>query len=77
VRAPSAPATATILPGDQVRVVGELPASLAKYNPTILRETTFVVRYVGNNGTVDVQPDLRVDFVIETVPTANVQPVES
>jgi hypothetical protein len=69
-----AAADATIIPGDQVRLVGELPASLAEYNRTILRETVFVVRYVGDDATVDIQPELTVDYLIETVPIANVEP---
>jgi hypothetical protein len=65
-------AEASIVAGDRVRLVGDLPPSLAKQNERILRETVFVVRFVGDDETVDVQPDLAVDYVIETVPTVNV-----
>jgi hypothetical protein len=72
----AAAADAVIRPGDEVRLVGQLPASLADYDETWLRETVFVVRYVGDDATVDVQPDLNEDYVIQTVPTANVTPAQ-
>ncbi|MET8151446.1 hypothetical protein ACIBSW_17270 [Actinoplanes sp. NPDC049668] len=62
-----------ILPGDEVRLVGELPSNLADYDANWLREATFVVRYVNADGTIDVQPAFTEDFVIETVPMAVVQ----
>lgn len=68
-----AAANAAILPGDEVRLVGELPTRLAEYDANWLRETVFVVRYVGDDGTVDVQPTLTEDYVIETVPTTNLK----
>jgi hypothetical protein len=68
-----AAADAEIAPGDKVQLVGVLPTRLAEYNPTVLREIVFVVRYVGDDATVDVQPELTVDYVIETVPVANVE----
>jgi len=40
----------------------------------VLRETVFVVRYIGDDATVHVQPELTVDYLIETVPIANVEP---
>ncbi|MER6591732.1 hypothetical protein ABT214_07760 [Micromonospora purpureochromogenes] len=55
--------------------MGEVPESLADYDETWLRETTFVVRYVGRNAMVDVQPDLTEDYVIATVPAAGVEPL--
>ncbi|ADU11479.1 hypothetical protein ML5_6035 [Micromonospora sp. L5] len=64
-----------VKPGDEVRLVGEVPESLADYDETWLRETTFVVRYVGRNAMVDLQPDLIEDYVIATVPAASVQPI--
>ncbi|WP_083816976.1 hypothetical protein [Micromonospora sp. L5] len=70
-----APADAVVKPGDEVRLVGEVPESLADYDETWLRETTFVVRYVGRNAMVDLQPDLIEDYVIATVPAASVQPI--
>jgi hypothetical protein len=72
----AAAADAVIRPGDEVRLVGQLPASLADYDETWLRETVFVVRYVGDDAMVDVQPDLNEDYVIQTVPTANVTPAQ-
>jgi hypothetical protein len=69
---------AVIAPGDEVLLEGEPPASLAaKYNPAWLRDTVFVVRYVGDDSTVDVQPDLREDYVIETVPATIVRPTRA
>jgi hypothetical protein len=72
-----APAEAAIVAGDEVRLVGEPPPSLAAYDPNWLRETVFVVRYVGDDATVDVQPELWSDYVIETVPIATVTPVRT
>ncbi|MEU5872528.1 hypothetical protein AB0A73_13350 [Glycomyces sp. NPDC047369] len=69
-----APADVTIRPGDEVRLVGEVPESLAAYDEIWLRETTFVVRYIGRNAMVDVQPDLAEDYVIAMVPAASVEP---
>jgi hypothetical protein len=57
--------------------VGEPPASLAAYDPTWLRETVFIVRYVGDDATVDVQPELIEDYTIETVPIAIVRPTQT
>ncbi|MFK4245989.1 hypothetical protein ACI2KV_24205 [Micromonospora chokoriensis] len=53
-----------------------MPESLADYDEMWLRETTFVVRYVGRTRTtmVDVQPDLTEDYVIATVPVDRVEP---
>jgi hypothetical protein len=50
------------------------PLDLAEYDETWLRETVFVVRHVGDDATVDLQPDLNEDYVIEVVPTAAVKP---
>jgi len=72
-----AAADAAIMPGDEVRLVGEPPASLAGYDATSLRETVFVVRYVGDDATIDVQPDLTEDYLIETVSIANVKRVRT
>ena len=62
-----------VKPGDEVRLVGEVPVSLANYDETWLRETTFVVRYVGRNAMVGLQPDLIEDYVVATVQAASVQ----
>jgi hypothetical protein len=63
--------------GDVVRLVGEPSASLAAYDPTWLRETMFPVRCVGDDATVDVQPELIDDYMIETVPIAIVRPTQT
>ncbi|MEV1155876.1 hypothetical protein AB0J27_10765 [Micromonospora chokoriensis] len=70
-----APADARIKPGDEVRLVGEAPESLADCDEVWMRETTFVVRYVGRTTMVDVQPDLTEDYVIATVPVACLEPM--
>ncbi|WP_431879201.1 hypothetical protein [Micromonospora marina] len=75
VQRDEAPADAVVKPGDDVRLVGEVPDSLADYDEMWLRKTTFVVRYVGRDATVDVQPDLTEDYVMATVPAAGVQPL--
>jgi hypothetical protein len=72
-----AAADAAIAPGDEVRLVGEPPDSLAvDYDRTWLREAVFIVRYVGDDATVDLQPDLTEDYLIETVPIALVKPTQ-
>ena len=68
-----AAAGAPILPGDEVRLVGELPSSLADYDADALRETVFIVRYIGDDGTIDIQPHWTDDYVIETVPVTAVK----
>ena len=75
IQCDEAPADAVVKPGDEVRLVGEAPESLADYDETRLRETTFIVRYVGRNAMVGLQPDLIEDYVIATVPAASVQPI--
>ena len=72
-----AAADAAILPGDKVRLAGELPVNLADYDAAWLRETVFVVRHVVDGATVDVQPDLTEDYVIEAVPIAIVKPART
>jgi hypothetical protein len=47
---------------------------MVSYDETRLRQTVFVVRYVGMDTTVDGQPDLTADYVIETVPAAILDP---
>ena len=68
-----AKADASIKPGDEVGLVGDLPANLDAYDRTWLQRTTFVVRYVGDDGTIDIQPHLNEDYVIETVPSSAVE----
>jgi hypothetical protein len=67
-------ANAANVPGDRVRLVVEPRANLAEFDLAWLRQTVFVVRYVGDDATVDVQPDLSEDYVIETVPADMVEP---
>jgi hypothetical protein len=74
VQRDEAPVDAAVKPGDEVRLVGELPESLAEYDKTSLRETVFVVRYVSRAPTVEVQTDLAEDYMIETVPVAALGP---
>jgi hypothetical protein len=59
-----------------VRLVGDLPPSVAGLNEKLLRETVFVVRDVGDDGTIDVQPELVQDYVVETVSGAIVRPAQ-
>lgn len=66
---------AAVLPGDEARLVGELPEALAEYDAQWLRETAFVVRYIGEDHTVDVQSDLTEDYMIASVPVSAVRPV--
>ncbi|MBM0276604.1 hypothetical protein [Micromonospora tarensis] len=73
VQRAEAPDDAALRPGDAVRLVGELPESLAEYDENWLRETGLVVRYVGRDATVDVQSDLAEDYWIATVPVAAVR----
>jgi hypothetical protein len=72
-----AAADKSFMPGDEVSLVGDLPAGMADYDATWLRETVFIVRCIGDDDTIDVQPELTEDFVIETVPTANARPVRT
>jgi hypothetical protein len=71
---PRRAADAEIVADDVARIVSEPSASLAAYDPTRLRETMFTVPYVGDDATVDMQPELIDDYVIETVPIAIVRP---
>lgn len=60
-----------------MRLAGELPASLTDDDAAWLRETVFVVRYVGDDATIDVQPDLTEDYVIKAVPIAIMKPAKT
>jgi hypothetical protein len=58
-----------VRPGDRVRLVGELPATLrVNGNEDAWRAATFVVRYVGDDGIAEIQPDFTEDYLVETVP---------
>ncbi|BBH69868.1 hypothetical protein ACTI_65530 [Actinoplanes sp. OR16] len=71
-----APAEVPVKPGDEVRLVGEVPESLTDYDEAWLRRITFTVRYTGRNAMVDVQSDLMEDYVIVTVPAAAVERIQ-
>ncbi|MFG1992845.1 hypothetical protein ACGFJ7_22985 [Actinoplanes sp. NPDC048988] len=68
---------APLRPGDEVRLVGELPESLAGYDGTRLRETTFTVRYVSRAPTIAIQSDLAEDYLVATVPASAVERLPS
>ncbi|GIE91484.1 hypothetical protein [Actinoplanes regularis] len=72
-----APEDAPFRPGDEVRLVGALPESLAGSDEAELRKTKFVVRYVGRGPMVAVQTDLTEDYWIVTVPAVNLEPIRS
>ena len=74
---PRRAADAEIVADDVARIVSEPSASLAAYDSTWLRETMFTVPYVGDDATVDMQPELIDDYVIETVPIAIVRPTQT
>ncbi len=72
-----APEDAPFKPGDEVRLVGALPESLAEYDEMSLRQINFTVRYVGRGPTIDVQSDLAEDYMIATVPAAAVERLQT
>ncbi|MFK3984257.1 hypothetical protein ACI2K4_28280 [Micromonospora sp. NPDC050397] len=63
--------------GDEVHLVQELLPHQARDGVSRWDEVTYVVRYVGDDGTVDVQAELAMEYVIETVPAVAVRPVAS
>jgi hypothetical protein len=65
-----APETAPFKPGDEVRLVGALPETLAGYDEMWLRQISFTVRYAGRGPMIDVQSDLTEDYIVATVPAA-------
>jgi hypothetical protein len=65
---------AVIRPGDEVRLDRDLLPDQASNNVPWWDEVTYVVRYVGDDETVDVQPELTMDYVVETVPAASLRP---
>ncbi|GGQ83665.1 hypothetical protein [Couchioplanes azureus] len=71
-----APEDAPFKPGDEVRLVGALPETLAGYDETWLRTTNFTVRYVSPGPMIAVQSHLVEDFIIATVPAAAVERVQ-
>lgn len=66
-----------IRPGDRVRLVGALPATLRVHdNEDAWRAATFVVRYVGEDGIAEIQPDFIEDYVVEAVPVTAISLVD-
>ena len=74
VQRAEADADAAIRPGDEVRLVRELLPDQGRNDVPWWDEVTYVVRYVGDDETVDVQPELTMEYIIETVPAAAVSP---
>jgi hypothetical protein len=62
--------------GDRVRLVDPPSLFVAETSEEWLTATTFAVRFLGEDGTIDIQPDLVDDYVIFTVPAAAVSPIE-
>jgi len=65
---------AVLRAGDEVHVVQELLPVEARSGVSWSDEVTYVVRYVGDDQTVDVQAELTTEYVIETVPAVAVRP---
>ena len=65
-----------LLPGDRVRLVGELQADFANHDEEWLRQMVFTIRYVGDDETVDIQPDFQEGYIIETVAVSHLRSVE-
>jgi hypothetical protein len=66
---------AVMRPGDEVHVVPELLPVEARSGVSWQEEVVYVVRYVGDDQTVDVQPELTTEYLIETVPAVAVRPL--
>ncbi len=74
VQRSSAGGDAIIRAGDNVRLAQELLPVEVRSTVPWWDEVTYVVRYVGDDQTVDVQPDLTMEYLIETVPAVAVKP---
>jgi hypothetical protein len=74
VQRSAAGADAVIRPGDEVHLARELLPDQTSNDVSWWDEVTYVVRYVGDDETVDVQPELTMDYVVETVPAAALRP---
>lgn len=72
-----APADAVLRPGDVVRLAGRPSAGLSAYDAAAPTDTWYVIRYVGDDGTADVQPELTYDYVVEVVPLASLETLEA
>lgn len=73
VQRSEAGADAAIRPGDAVHLAHHLLPDQASYDASRSEEATYVVRYVGDDGTVDLQAELTMDYVVETVPAVAVR----
>lgn len=71
------PTDAVLRPGDVVRLVGQPSAGLPDYEAASPTDTSYVIRYVSDDGTADVQPELTHDYVVEVVPLANLEKLEA
>ncbi|GAA2889885.1 hypothetical protein Acy02nite_32550 [Actinoplanes cyaneus] len=67
------PQDAPFKPGDEVRLVGELPEVFAGHHEALLREIVFVVRFAGRGPDLEIQSDLAEDWMIATVPITAVE----
>lgn len=70
----AAPADAALRPGDAIKLIGERLSDPAEVGQACLDEIVYVIRYVPDDGTVDVQPDLIWDYIVETVPASALMP---
>jgi hypothetical protein len=77
VQRSAADADAVIRAGDEVHLVQELLPDEARSGVSWWDEVTYVVRYVGDDETVDVQAELTMEYVIETVPAVAVRSTAS
>lgn len=77
VQRAAADADAVLRVGDDVRVVQELLPVEARSGVSWSDDVAYVVRYVGDDQTVDVQPELTIEYLIETVPAVAVRPTPS
>lgn len=67
---------AALRAGDEVLIAQELLPAEGRSGVSWWDEVAYVVRFVGDDDTVDVQAELTMEYVIETVPAAAVRPVQ-
>jgi hypothetical protein len=77
VQRSAADVDAVMRAGDEVLVVQELLPVEARSGVSWWDEVVYVVRYVGDDQTIDVQPELTMEYLIETVPAVAVRPMLS
>jgi hypothetical protein len=68
-------ADAAIRPGDEVHLVRDRLPDQPSNDVLWWDDVVYVVRYVGDDDTVDVQPELTMDYLVETVPAAALRPM--